>query len=301
MNKKNNQNDYPDISGVFDIDESTIPDKMIAKDPDTAKITEPILTSDAAQRFLPKDAKKALEKEKKANKKRENKNKRRTRLIIILSAILALFLTVSIINFVIEDSKIPTISAEKPVTETISRYHTDTAVSVKQGAVFIDNDYDVHFIEKGQKVELSSPENMTFTGTVSDIKEEAPDSALITKHYPILTGSLPSTPVYAVYITFDNSDSFTEEGTEISAKVLTKTSENALTVPSSAVFINGNQHFVWIYSPFKKTLSKQDVNIGISSDGRTEITNGIKKSDRIAVTFSCSPEVLHEGIRVKTD
>lgn len=303
-NNKKPSEEYTDFSDVFNIDDSSIPDSIIEKDPDGPKITEPILTSEEAQRFLPKDAKKAMEKEKKEEKKQKKKNKRRLRLIMILAAAVILMITAGIVNFIITDAKTPSVSVEKPVTETISRYHTDTAVSITRNneaaAVFIDNDYDVHFIEKGQTVEMTTPENTVIKGTVTDIKEESADSEFLKKYHTVLTGTLPLTSVYAVYITPSVPAELTAEGVTLSAKVITKTSENTLTVPSTAVFLNGNQNYVWIYDSFRKTLSKQDVSIGISVDGKTEIIKGLEKSDRVAVTFSCLQEQLYEGIRVKT-
>ena len=53
---------------IFNIDDASIPSTIIEKDPDSPKITEPVLTSDEAYRFLPKEERKKLEKEKKAEK-----------------------------------------------------------------------------------------------------------------------------------------------------------------------------------------------------------------------------------------
>ncbi len=302
-NEKNRSEEYPDFSKVFDIDESSIPDKIIEKDPNGPKITNPVLTSEEAQRFLPKETKKALEKEKHAQKKQQKKNKRRIRTIMILSAAVLLFITAGIVNFIIRDAATPSVSVEKPVKETISRYFTETAVTVSRNdsveAVFVDNDYDVHYIEKGQPVEITISEGTVIGGIVSEIKEEAPDSEFIKEYYTVLTGTAPSTSVYAVYIRPSSENAGLSKGTTLTAKVITKTASDVLTVPSSAVFINGNQHYVWLYNSFRKTLSRQDVSIGISVDGKTEIIKGIDKSDRIAVTFSCLQEQLYEGIRVK--
>lgn len=291
------------FADIFNIDENSIPGTIIEKDPDGPKITEPVLTSDEAQRFLPKEARKALEKEKKAEKKQQKKHKRRSRMIMILSAAVLILVTAGIVNLVITDAKTPTISVEKPIIQTVSRYYTGTAVSITinntVSAVFIDNDYDVHFIEKGQTVEMTTSENTVIEGTVTDIKEESADSEFLKKYYTVLTGTLPSTPVYAVCVTPTVPSELSDEGITLSAKVITKSSEDALTVPSTAVFINGNQYYVWVYNTFKKTLSKQDVSIGISVDGTTEITKGLEKSDKVAITFSCLQEKLYDGIRVK--
>ena len=304
MDDKSGRSDYPDLSGVFDIDDSMIPDKMIERDPDAVKIHEPILTSDAASRYLPDEARKAIEKDKKEKKKQEKRKNRRIKTIIALSSVLAVLLISIITGIVLTDMKTPEVSTQKPVIETISRYHTGNAVTVKEGnslfAVFIDNDYDVHYIEKGQTVELKTAEGIIAGGTVTDIKELSADSVIIEKYHSMLTSQKPSTSVYAVYISVADDALFSSEGIALEAKVLTKTAFDAMTLPSSAVVMNGNKHYVYVYSSFRHMLTMKEVNVGITVDGKTEIIRGIKKSDRIAVSFSCPVEQLYDGIRVKT-
>lgn len=288
---------------IFNIDDASIPSTIIEKDPDSPKITEPVLTSDEAYRFLPKEERKKLEKEKKAEKKQQKRNKRRLSTILILSAAVILLLTAGILNFIAIDKKTPTVSVEKPIIQTISRYHTNSAVTIKlnntTAAVFIDNDYDVHFIEKGQTVEMTTAENTVITGTVTDIREESPDSELLKKYYTALAETKPSTTVYAVCITPSDPSALTAEGAVLSSKVITKTAENALTLPSDAVFTAEGKSYVWIYDSFRKTISKKEVSTGITVDGITAITSGLEKSQKIAVTFSCLQEKLYDGIRVK--
>ncbi len=304
MNKDTDNNLYPDISGIFDIDEKDIPKKPIKKDPDAPQITEPILTSDEAKKHLPPKERKAYKKEEKSRIKAEKKNARRVKFSIISGVLLAVLLISGIINFVVADSKKPSVELHKVSTETLTRYYEAQGITYKSGsslcAVFIDNDYDVHFIEKGQKATITLKDNTVINGVVTDIKEESPTSVLISKHYTVLTDTLPSTDSYAVFIQAENASLLPQEGTVISVRTETKTVENAITVPAEAVRLNGNQYFVWKYDKFTKTLTRQDVNIGMSSDGKTEITSGLEKGDRIAFSFSRNPDTFYEGITVKT-
>ena len=306
MNKNTNTgNEYPDLSGVFDIDESKIPEELIKKDPNTPEITSRFLTADDAIRHLPEKEQKMILKQRKAARKKIRRDKRRVRLIIILSAVLALLIIAAAARTGLNEAKKPLIAADKPVEQTISRYSVSKGISVSIDGivygVFIDNDYDVHFIEKGQTVEITDENGTVTRGRVALIREEAPDSALLSEYHTLLFETKPSTSSYAVYVNLDNGEAIKKAGLALSFKTITKTAENALTVSASSVYIDGNQHYVWVYSPINKTLSKTEVRIGLTVDGITEIISGIKKSDKIMYSVSVPPETLYDGIKVKTD
>lgn len=300
MADKNNE--YPDISGLFDIDKNELPDELIPKENSSGKIRTPFLTADEPK-DLTKAEIKAENKQKKQEIRKKKKENFRKKSVIAISLLLVFIIAFEIISFFVEDSKKPVITAEKPIEETISRYYSSKGVAItinnKKQIMVIDNDYDVHYIEKGQAVELSLENVTDIKGTVTDIKEQSPDSEYIKSYAEILTGSVPSTPVYAVFITPENEEQSIKEGILVNSKIITKQSENTLTISSTAVQYNGNQPFVWIYSPIKKTLTKQDVKTGLSADGKTEITAGIKKSSRIVTYCSKDFSVLYEGIKVK--
>ncbi len=302
MTDKNKNNEYPDLTGLFDIDSDSLPEKLIPKDPKSKGVKTPFLTAEDPKE-LSKTEKKAIKKERKTEIRKKKRNKLRTGFTVTVSVLLLLFAAFEIISYFAADSKKPVVTAEKPVEQTISRYHSAKGVTVtdnnRQSVIFIDNDYDVHYTEKGQTAELTDDKGNTVRGTVTDIRELSPDSPFISDYHTLLTDTPPSTAVYAVFVTPENTELLKKDGIPISVRVITKTSENALTVSSSAIQINGNQPFVWIYSSFDKTLTRQDVKVGISSDGRTEITAGIEKNDKVVTSFSCAPEALYEGIKVK--
>ncbi len=306
MNKNtNSENEYPDFSGVFDIDESEIPKEIIKKDPDTPRITSRFLTADNSTRNMSEKEQKMLKKEKKEKQKRIRRDKRRVRLIIILSTILGLLIIAAAARTGINEAKKPVIAADKPVEQTISRYSLANGISVTIDGivygVFIDNDYDVHYIEKGQTVEITDENGTVTKGRVALIREEAPDSALLSEYHALLFETKPSTSSYAVYVNPDNAEALKKSGLALSFRTITKTSENALTVSASSVYIDGNQHYVWTYSPLNKTLTKTPVRTGLTVDGITEITAGIRKSDKIMYSVSVPPESLYDGIKVKTE
>lgn len=299
MSTKNTQNDIPDFSAVFDIDGESLPKELIEKDPDSSSKNLGFLSEkDDEEEEKKKDEKKKEIKTKKADK-------RKNRTIAVLAGIIFLFVGIFAASVAIRESRKPVITAEKPVIQTISRYTQSNAVTIAAGSsirvFFIDNDYDVHYIEVGQTVELSDADANTYTGTITDIAELAPDFLYVESYAQQLTGTTPSTAVYGVFVTPHDSAAFSKAGVFLTAKTLTKTADDAITVPAGAVFIDGNQPYVWLYSPIKKSLFRQDVKTGLTVDGITQIVSGIEKSDRVAVIFSCSEDGIYDGIKVKTD
>ncbi|MBE6716232.1 MAG: hypothetical protein E7573_04865 [Ruminococcaceae bacterium] len=304
MQDKNKHDDYPDISKLFKIDENEIPDEIIKKDTSVRKTGEAILNSDEALKSLPKKTQKAIKKDKSIKKRNDFISKSKKRVIIAASVAAAAAILILVLGFFVTQSKKPVVSFEKPAVETIS-VHTDDigitySVNGSLHVVFVDNEYDTNFIEAGQTVEMTTAQSVSVTGKITEIKEEAPESDIISKHYSVLTTDLPSTSVYCVYIKPDTPDAFEIEGTVVSVKVLTKTSTDAVTVPSTAVLEDSSGTFVWTYSPFTGSISRLDVTTGISSDGRTEITSEIKKSTRVIYSFSCRAEELSEDMKVRT-
>ncbi|MBQ6898718.1 MAG: hypothetical protein IJN70_07020 [Clostridia bacterium] len=302
MNKKNGNNDIPDFSKVFDIDESSLPDKLIEKDPSASTRNFGILSEDTEP--SEKEKKEMLRREK-AEKKKKQAARIKNRMLIILSVIVLLLISVFGVSIAVRESRKPVVTAEKPVIQTVSRYTGADAVTVAAGksfnAVFVDNDYDVHYIEPGQTVEMTDEDGTVYTGKISDIREAFPDDYYIKDYHTVLTGELPATAVYAVFIAPDDSAVFTKEGVPLKVKVLTKTAENAMTVKASAVFTDGNQSYVWKYSAFNKTLAKQDVKTGITVDGITVILGGLEKNDKVVTSFSCSEDKIYDGIKVKNE
>ncbi len=302
MEKKTENNDIPDFSVVFNVDTDSLPDKLIEKDPNASTRNLGFLSG---ENELSSKEKQEKEKQEKVENRKKKINRGKNRAIGVLSAIIILFMAATAVSVAVREAKKPVVTIEKPVIQTVSRYTEANAVTISSGtgcrAVFVDNDYDVHYIAPGQKVELTDENGVVYTGSVTEITEAFPDSYYIKNYYQVLTGSQPSTVVYAVFVAPDDSAAFTREGISLNVKVLTKTAADALTVKASAVFVSGNQHYVWKYSSLAKSLQKQDVKVGLTVDGITEILAGIEKSDRIGTAFSCTEDKLFDGIKVKTE
>lgn len=304
-----NKNDiHPDLSGLFEIDENDIPSEIIKKDPSSKPAHPPVLNSDEALKELPKEARKAIKKDKKQQSRKRKTVIAKKKLITAVSVIVSVILGLGIIGYLVTEAQKPVVYCEKPVKESISVHSDAIGVTYPDGAgmsiVFIDNEYDTHSIVNGLRAELTAVDIKT-SGTVYAIKEEQPDSELIINHYSILkSGSgqeetLPGTAVYTVYIKPDSDTDFPVSGKPVSVKVLTKTSEDTLTVPSSAIMTDETGTYVWVYSSWSKSLSKKPITTGIISDGKTEITSGIKKSNRVVYNYDCDISELTDGVKVK--
>ena len=303
-NDNNGANDvYQDISAIFDIDDRKVTGRSVEKTADAPKKSERILTAPEGLKHLPKDERKQMKKDERREKRAVRLKKAKTRAIIILSVLLAAAVVAGVIWWKIADAKKPAVAVTRAVVETLDRSYSDSAVISADGkttvAVLIDNDYDVHFIAKNLKAEVVNAAGATVTGKVTDIKEEKPGTDSFTWLASSLLGELPEVPFYAVYITLDDPDGILVGGEKATARIITDTAENAVVIPATAVFMDGAQPYVWIYHPFTKTLSRQDIAVGVSSDEQTEALRGLKKGDRVISGSSVPSSELYEGVKVK--
>ena len=300
---ENGKNSYPDISDIFNIDGSGLPDKPIEKDKSKPRSKEKILTSPEGARFLPKDVRKKMKKDEKKRRRAAAAKKLKTRLIIILSILAAALVAAGIITWKIKDAKKPVVIPSKAAVETIERSHSANAVVFADGrtttAVFIDNDYDVHFIERNLKAEIKTTSGITVNGTVTDIKEEKPGSVLFRTLSSALLDDVPELSFYTVTVTLDDPEGLLKNADKVTARVITKSVEKAVAIPTSAVFTADAQSYVWIYHPLSKKLTRQDVSVGISSDDKVEIIRGLSKGDQVISGASCTSAELYDGIKVK--
>lgn len=298
-NKENKTNpELPDISGIFDIDEKKIPDRIIKKDPDTdKKIDNPILTSDEARKVLPKEDRKILKKEDRERKKiRFNKKIKKN--LIIAAAVAAVILIIAIIAGAgLKEPELPEITVAVPSIEPMASYYeveTGKAFTVNdyQGKLiaFFDNKYDTHMLKEGLSAMVTSADGKQVNGKIIRISGQETDSAIIRNYYEKIEGKKASTKTYVVYIKPDDQSLFRTDG-EIAKSVVITTEyiENALSVPAAAIITeNGaddtklnDAYYVLIYSETDSTVSRLPVTIGIEEDGKIQITSGLEPTAKI--------------------
>ncbi len=304
------KNPLPDISGVFNIDESRIPKTIIDKPRETvsARTTGGILLPDEK----PAETKKR-EKQQRAEaktKKKEAKRKvMRSRMILAGVALVVILALVLAIRAAVLDHKKPTVTLTQVARETLtSHYDADGSILMQATdeytasyyAVFVENDYDVYGLQKGQRANVQLNDEVAVSGVVSDIRKEESDSAIISWLISVFSGASYSTASnYTVFIALDES-SYIEENAPVHVTVTTGIAENVLCVPSGAVYKEDGQHYVWVYKSWGKKLQRQDVSVGLETDGKTEIRSGLSEDDFVVTDVLGDNTELYDKVKVKT-
>ena len=292
---------YPDISAIFDIDDKDLSDRPAAK-AEVPRRGERILTSPDGIRHLPKEDQKKLKTAERKEKREKVLKKLKTRVIVILAVVLALLIAALAWWLKKTDEEKPVIALSTVTVETLEKSHADAAVILNDGsptAMMIDNDYDVHAIERNRDATVSTEAGATLTGTVMDIREMRPSEERFAWLTSSLLGSVPEVPVYVVSVAVNDPDGLLKDGEKVTTRIVTDTSRDAVAVPFTSVFMDGPQPYVWIYHPFTKKLSRQDVSVGLSTGEKTEVLHGLKKGEKVLSGSSVPSEKLYDGIRVK--
>ncbi len=302
----------PDISGVFNIDENRIPKKIIDKPAERrqAERGESILIPSAEK----KTPKKKEAPEKSAPKTRSPKKQAkakafRRRAALVLIALVLVFALVMVVRSTVLEKKKPAVALENPTAQDItSTYAADGSVlSVDPDAetpefyaVFVDNDYDVHGLQKGQRAQITFGENETVSGVVADIRKEESGADIISRLMNALSGGSFSTASnYTVYVSLDDA-SYAEENAAVTVTVTTGVAEDVVSVPSDAIHKDDDgQHYVWVFKKLGKKVKRQDVSVGISAGGRTEIRRGLSTEDLIVTDVLGDNVTLYDGVKVR--
>jgi multidrug efflux system membrane fusion protein len=95
--------------------------------------------------------------------------------------------------------------------------------------------------------------------------------------------------------TFPNADNRLWPGEYVNARVLLKTSKNALTVPSSAIQRGPNGLYVFLVKD-DQTVEMRPVKIGADVNGSTIIEGGLEAGDTVTTSNEYR---LHNGVKLK--
>ena len=305
----NDNRSYPDISGVFNIDDSKIPTKIIEKPQEkkTAAPTESILLRSETRAQTAQEEKRRKT-EVKVKKKAAKRKVFRQRMVLAGAVLVVLLALVLLIRGAVLEKRKPVV-ALTPVTRADVTAHYDTEGSVLSQqtdalnrvlyAVFVENDYDVYGLQKGQRATVTMGEDVTVTGVVEDIRKEESGSDIISRLIAVFSGAGFSTASnYTVFISLDES-SLLEENATVRISVTTGIAENVLTVPAAAVFKEDGQHYVWVYKSFGKKLKRQDVSIGLEADGVVEIKKGLSEEDTVVKDVVSENKELYNNVKVR--
>lgn len=332
----------PDISGIFDIDESKIPKGIIAK-PEERKETAPadsILLkpeTKAEEKKMVKERKIRAKERKKVARQKEIK---RMAMIAGAAVVLILLLVLGVRAAVLNHKK-PTVTVAAVTRATLTaHYDSDAMILAEEGeapvpvpapaaeededadeaedeeaqpaapvqqqegaakvyAVFVENDYDKFGLQKGQRATVTVGEGVHLTGVVSDIRKEESDSGLIQTLMGVLTGSTFSTASnYTIFVSLDENY-FAEEDAPVHVSVITGIAEDVLTVPASAIQNEEGQNYVWVYKSFGSKVKRQDVTVGLATDGMIEVQYGLTEKDSVVSTVQGENTELANNIKVK--
>jgi HlyD family secretion protein len=128
---------------------------------------------------------------------------------------------------------------------------------------------DIAKIYMGQKAKITvdAYSGETFDGEVTKISFAA----------TITSGGGTAFPVE---ISIPANDNFKFKiGMNGDAEMIAKEIDNVLTIPSTAIFQTNGQSFVW--KVVNKTLTKQEITIGLDNGTSTEVLTGLSENDQI--------------------
>jgi len=170
-----------------------------------------------------------------------------------------------------------------------------TLISPQDIAEISLNEVEISNIKLGQKATLTfdAAEGLSITGTIIDIDD------LGTVSQGVVT--------YKVKIGFDTQDSRIRPGMSVSAAIITDSKQDVLLVPNSAVKVSGGSRYVEIPGDsaaasqlmanaanaagvaLGSTPQQQSIEVGLTNDSVSEVTNGLKEGDIVVVrTVSAS-------------
>jgi len=95
--------------------------------------------------------------------------------------------------------------------------------------------------------------------------------------------------------TFPNADNKLWPGEYVNARVLLKTSKNAVTVPDSAIQRGPNGLYVFLVKG-DQTVEMRQIKIGAAANGFTIVEGGLDEGDTVTTSNEYR---LHEGVKVK--
>lgn len=92
------------------------------------------------------------------------------------------------------------------------------------------------------------------------------------------------TGMYTVQVEINNDNGKLNMGMFADVMLVTDSTSNAITIPSEAIILSGEESYVYVASADGKTAEKRAVTTGIETDDITEIVTGIAIGDRVIIS-----------------
>lgn len=303
------KNEYPDISGIFDIDESTLPKELIEKkagNKSKNRNREPILISHDKEKQFEKETEKKKKAELKKQKIKDEKRKKIKKTVAsVLAGILVIFIAVFSLKAVINEKKAPVLNHCTIEIGEISVSYMAKALMLLSNtgsvyAAFVDNDFDLHSIESGQTAIITSNDERAFTGQIQEIRSEEPGSEITSRIQAMLPNGLYSSASnYVIYVAPSKSITGINENDTVTVEAIIDYASNAMLIPAEALFADDNGEYVWQYSSFSHKIEKAYVTSGIKNSMHVQITDGLKKNATLVYPNPDEDIVLTDNQKVK--
>jgi HlyD family secretion protein len=147
------------------------------------------------------------------------------------------------------------------------------------------SEFNLHKVTEGQKVKVNSlaDRKTTYTGKITAISK-------IPTNQPTLR---EKESFYPFYVELEEKAEDLPYGSHVQLAIIVKESEDALSIPKTAVTQEGKNQFVYAIKNGK--IKKQKVKLGIMNGSKQEIVSGLKSGDWIIAKPS---SFIKEGMLV---
>jgi len=98
-----------------------------------------------------------------------------------------------------------------------------------------------------------------------------------------------------VYLIFDTNDERINAGMYVKIHLNTILHENVIVIPTDSILSESGKKYVYVKNA-DSTVSKKEITVGASVDGKAEITSGLSEGDLVIIN---GMQVLSDGVKVK--
>ena len=312
MDDDKNKNSLPDISGIFDVDDSRIPEHLINRPDLTSKRERDSGEGVLLENRQPTKAEQLKKQQRvrrrgNAAKKRRLHRKRINTALIVLAAVIVLALG---IKAAVANSKKPTVEIYTVTVGAVQQLYDSPGSVVTAAAagspiltyaVIPENSYDLMNIAVGNKAMIKSSAGVQFEAKVAAIENESADTELTSE----LKEALPEKEFSAsanilIYVKPD-APMNAADGEKVSVSIITDECTDTPFVPDECIITDKDGSYVWAVNRFTKVLSKKYITTALSAGGNTAVLGGLKKNERVVSKTVSDPAQfpLTEGKKVK--
>ena len=308
MDDNKSNSPLPDISGVFNVSDSDIPDRLLEKPDSRRQKTDGVILGTDRE-----DKEKQLERQRTVRRRGNAKKKkmlRRRRITAAVICFIVLVITVLSVKAAVANSKRPEVELYTVTVGDVRKtYDSASAVMtaaidgspISTYAIIPENSYDLYDIKTGQRAVITNKNGVSYDAHVTHITEEnagTPVSESVKTALPDKTFSAASN--IFIYVKPD-APMNEADGTVLSVCIITAEELNVTFVPEKSIFHDKSGDFVWTAGRISKKLTKKYVTVSLTANGNTSIIGGLKKNERVVSDIISDTAVrpLENGVKIK--